>query len=187
MEEILTVLGVAVAIVYVLITESADWIGRIEYLNTHHPKIARFLHRGAERRWLRLILLLIAIILLSKNIDVMREKHPDSQRQCWHSARWVANTEQMKAKGASWADEVIVVCNYDVDQPLSWELEFDQPLIGAYAQIIGDSFYVGGATIDGNKLVGGVSNDLRAGRVLTLTAYTKERPRLTHFTFGSPP
>jgi len=174
-------------LLYVIVTEGADWPARIEYLETKHPKAARWLHRHAEKKWLRFVLLFVAIMLLGRNILELREKHPEDQKQCWHYAAWGQVPDSAAKLGAEFADVVTVVCNYDVDHPIVWDLEFDQPIITYGSWVIGENFYVGGATIDGNHLKGAMGNDLRARHLLQLTVYTKEQPSLVNFKFGNLP
>jgi hypothetical protein len=64
METFCLVLVAVILIVYFVITETLDWIGRASVIKDHFPKVPEFL----ERRSFRVVLLLIAIALLIRVI-----------------------------------------------------------------------------------------------------------------------
>ena len=185
LSQIFVVCVVTLTLLYVILTEGVDWPARIEYLELKHPRLATWLRKFAEKRWLRFVLLVVCMMLLSRNILELREKHPEDSKTCWHYVAWDSGVpENYTKQGAKWATEVLLVCNYELDRPLSWKLEFDKPLIGGFAWIPGDTFFVGGSQVQGNNFVGGNSLNLPPEHILKFTIYASEQIALLKFKVG---
>jgi hypothetical protein len=149
LSSLLLVITAIVLILYFLLTEGLDWIGRAEIIEKRWP----ILWGAMNDRPMRLVLLIVAIVMLAHvigelrmgavapiatfaapkvpeinpNVRVITIGSPPAPHRCWLSNHFgLANS---KIPGAVTATAAIIHCNSKVNAPLRVTVEFDRDFI----------------------------------------------------------
>jgi hypothetical protein len=203
MEILSSLLLVVIAIglvLYALLTEGLDWIGRAEIIEHRWP----LLWGAMNNRPMRLILIVVAIGMLARVVGDFRAgaeppevkfqapKVPEinsnvkvitigstGPHHCWFSNHF--GMPNSTIKGAVTATAIIIHCNYKVDAPFAVSLEFDRDFIpGALVLPDSGAWSLGPTRKAGMQYYGAIASPaLLSDQLAIMTVYgtTDQYPR----------
>ena len=70
-----------ILILFFIVSEALDWGGRVEYVRSHYPRLYELATWIAEKRLLRVVLVVIAIGMLARAISVWQGSQPSPRRE----------------------------------------------------------------------------------------------------------
>jgi hypothetical protein len=199
LSSLLLIAAALLLIVYLVLVEGLDWIGRAEIIEQKWPR----LWGAMNNRPMRLVLLVVAVVMLAHVIGDLRSgaepplasfaapKVPtidtnvkvitvtsSPPHHCWLSNPF--GMPNSTIKGAITATAAIVHCNYKIDAPFKVAVEFDRDFIPGGMVLTDSGIMMGGGGVkEGVYLAQVNSPALLSDQLIVVTVYgpTDQYPR----------